>query len=72
MCSPARNGHQEIRTEQTTTQDQEIYRELKQIWNEQEGDEAFAVTPSCWQVIRQCLQPGMKTLETGSGLSTWL
>lgn len=46
------------------------YEIQKRKWLAAGGHAGSAFAHSCWEVIRRYLQPGMRTLEFGSGLST--
>lgn len=49
-----------------------IFVRLMSEWLAAGGTQEFAIAPELWQAIEPHLQPGILTLEFGSGLSTWL
>lgn len=50
----------------------DLYPSLLAAWTHAGGDPDYAIAPALWQTLAPLLRPGLKTLETGSGLSTWL
>lgn len=48
------------------------YAELLTKWVKVGGSRNMVLSENCWNVIESLLNPNMRTLETGSGLSTWL
>lgn len=48
------------------------YQDTIKEWKKAGGDTSGAVPRKLWLLIASCLEPGMKTLEFGSGVSTWL
>ncbi len=46
--------------------------ELRGTWVKSGGSTEGAISVECWNYIRRLLKPGLRTLETGCGLSTWL
>lgn len=48
------------------------YEDFVRRWRLAGGSPSFAVPPALWRFLSGRLKPAMRTLETGSGLSTWL
>ncbi len=65
-------GPAQTPAEEEVQHEMKLFYDLQKRWVECGGSADWAVSPECWQFISDHIQPGMQSLETGSGLSTWL
>lgn len=50
----------------------DLYEALSNQWTRAGGSAGWHIGPLAWERVRSYLAPGVRTFETGSGLSTWL
>lgn len=51
---------------------QPLYQDTIAEWKKAGGNTSGSIPRKLWLLIASCLEPGMRTLEFGSGVSTWL